>query len=198
MKLSIKEKKKEFPKGIPACGTDALRFTLCSYNVSDHYINFEVNMCHKNQLFLQKIWNATRFLLHNCEKIGVNYYDTPELKNRALTEIDQWILSRLANTIITYRNAMEDFKFHEATYILKTFFYSNLCDVYLEAIKVHLQTSIEPFASTHLNVLKACLLIGLRHIGLFTPFLSNELLKYLPSDIEFNVGILFQLKRKMC
>lgn len=190
MDRSISEKQKEFPKGIPVCGTDALRFTLCSYNVTDHYINFEINVCNSNRLFLRKIWNAARFFLHNCNQTGVNCYDEPQLKNETLREIDRWILSRLAKTMIAYRNAMEDFRFHDATHALRSFFYENLCDIYLEAIKIHLQTKIEPFASAHLNVLKVCLFFGLRYLGVFTPFLSNELLKYLPPDIEFSVCII--------
>lgn len=188
MDSSIREKTKEFSKGIPECGTDALRYTLCSYDLREHFINFDVHQCQKSKLFFNKIWNAMRFTLHNCEQMKINHFDAPILDQEKLGDIDRWILSKLGSTTVIYKTAMDSFKFHEATSALKDFFYSNLCDVYLEAAKINLFNRNEPGASTHCEVLKTCMSVGLRQIGLFTPFLSNELLKYLPSHIEFAVS----------
>lgn len=187
LKESVKEKRQTFPKGIPECGTDALRFTLCGSDIRDHFINFDVNECHSNKLFFNKIWNATRFTLDNCDKFAVEPKATPAFNNDSLTDFDKWILSRLATTLRQTRSAMDNFEFHLATSAWRRFFYENLCDVYLETTKLNLWKGREPFARGHCEVLKTCLAVGLKQMGVFTPFLSNELLKHLPAVDSFPV-----------
>lgn len=187
-KKSIANIRKSLPKGIPECGTDALRFTLCSYNITDHFIDFSVNQCIENKKFFNKIWNATKFTLSNCNKLGVNPQSRLVLNEANLTEIDRWILSRLASTTIKFEAAMDEHNFGLATYALKSFLYQNMCDVYLECSKLHLANGEEPFASNQCSVLLHCLAIGIIHLSHFTPFLAKELTKYLPMNtIEFEV-----------
>lgn len=188
LKDSMKEKRIAFPKGIPACSVDALRFTLCGYDVRDHFINFDAKECHKNHKFFNKIWNATRFTLNNCEKFSIDPNASPQLCPDDLTDFDKWILSRLANTLAQTRPAMGRFDFHVATKAWKRFFYENLCDVYLESTKLDLWTGHGQHARVHCEVLKTCMAIGLKQMGVFTPFLSNELLKHLPLAVEFSVS----------
>lgn len=188
-KKSLTNIQKSFPKGIPECGIDALRFTLCSHNISSHYIDFDVRKCHSNKVFLNKIWQATRFTLSNCAKLGINSTETPRMNESDLTDMDRWILSRLANTTIEFERAMHENKFHVATKALQSFIYSNFCDVYLEATKPHLFSGQEPFASNHCSVLLECLRVAMIHMSHFTPFLARELQKHLPtSDAEFLVS----------
>lgn len=187
LKDSISEKRKSYPKGIPECGTDALRFTLCSNDIREHFINFDAKDCHINKTFCNKIWNATKFTLGNCDKFSVDPAKQPVLNYDSLTDFDRWILSRLANTLTHTRNAMDNFDFHLATKAWKRFLYENLCDVYLETTKINLWKDCESYARGHCEVLKTCLAIGLKQMGVFTPFLSNELLKHLPSAFEFAV-----------
>uniref|UniRef100_A0A182J499 valine--tRNA ligase n=1 Tax=Anopheles atroparvus TaxID=41427 RepID=A0A182J499_ANOAO len=65
---SIAGQRKMFPNGIPECGTDALRFTLCSSNIKNHFIHFNVQEAHTNKLFFNKIWQATRYTLSCLER----------------------------------------------------------------------------------------------------------------------------------
>lgn len=95
--------------------------------------------------------------------------------------MDRWILSKLSNTLRTVEISLEDYNFHLATNALKTFFYSNLCDVYLETTKMNIQTSGSD-AINNCRVLAYCLASGLARMEIFTPFLVNEIKKYLPSD----------------
>lgn len=187
LKKSIKEKQLTFPKGIPECGPDALRFTLCGKDIRDHFISFDAEKCLTNKKFFNKIWNATRFTLFNCDKFSVDPNATPAFSHDSLNDFDRWILSRLGRTVAHTRNAMDNFEFHLATKAWKIFFYDNLCDVYLEASKFDLWKSREPYARAHCEVLKTCLAIGLKQMGVFTPFLSNDLLKHLPLDVAFPV-----------
>lgn len=188
LKESMKEKRLAFPKGIPECGTDALRFTLCGNDMRDHFINFDVKECHINSKFFNKIWNATRFTLDNCDKFSVDPKKSPVFRSDRLADFDKWILSRLANTLTKTRTAMDSFDFHLVTRAWKRFFYENLCDVYLEATKSNLWNGREQFARMHCEVLKTCLAIGLKEMGVFTPFLSNELLKHLPPVVMIPVS----------
>lgn len=55
--------KRDYPNGIPECGTDALRFTLCSYTTQGRDINLDVLRIQGYRFFCNKIWNATKFAL---------------------------------------------------------------------------------------------------------------------------------------
>lgn len=120
-----------FPQGIQQCGTDALRFTLCSHNIKNHFVNFDVAECYTNKLFLNKIWQATRYTIGAAEKLNLSLTGIETMGNCPLSKWDRWILSRLADTLTTVSQSIEKHDFHLATSALKQFFYNNLCDVYL-------------------------------------------------------------------
>lgn len=186
-----------FPSGIPACGTDALRFTLCSHNIRSHFIAFDATECHTNKLFFNKIWQATRFTLAAHHKwsvpVAAHASDQQPAIDRPstaapvqLTAMDLWILHRLATTVRTVRSAMSAFQLHVATGALKTFFYQNLCDVYVETTKA--QLAVAPALATaeqrlaarlHCAVLRRCLLAGLAELASFAPFVCHELQQHL-------------------
>uniref|UniRef100_A0A182WBP2 valine--tRNA ligase n=1 Tax=Anopheles minimus TaxID=112268 RepID=A0A182WBP2_9DIPT len=181
---SVAGQRKMFPKGIPECGIDALRFTLCSSNVKTHFIHFNVQEAYTNKLFFNKIWQATRYTLGCTERFGTlkDPLQTMELRKAVdqLTLMDRWILSRLGNTVQQCRDAFENYNFHLATAALKTFFYSNFCDVYLETTKINMKPECATNAAAlHCAVLKYCLTVGLLQMEPFTPYLAQELLQHL-------------------
>lgn len=189
--------RKSFPKGIPECGTDALRFTLCTSEIKAHFINFDTNECHKNRLFFNKVWQATKFTLSNCSNLGLKIRELPPLQEDHLTEMDKWILSRLANTTVIFEDAMNSHNFKLATHALKSFLYSNLCDVYLETTKPNLFAAKEPFASNHCAILIQCLVTSIQHMSHFTPFLAQELMKYLPTSIDLEVFQFYWMRNEI-
>lgn len=129
---SLVGQKRMFPQGIPECGTDALRFTLCSHNIKNHFINFDVNECYTNKLFLNKIWQATRYCLIAAERLQLPLNDVESLAGIKLSKWDSWILSRLISTLnVCHESLANSSNLHLATAALKQFFYSNLCDVYV-------------------------------------------------------------------
>lgn len=127
--LLVVDQANHFPNGIPECGTDALRFTLLSHNIKSHFINFEANECYTNKLFFNKVWQATRFTVAAHQKW--KFVDGDHWQYSSLSTMDRWILSRLARSMQTIDRAMDLFQFHVAIAAFKTFFYHNLCDVYL-------------------------------------------------------------------
>ncbi|XP_059614663.1 valine--tRNA ligase [Phlebotomus argentipes] len=178
MMRSIEELSKNLPNGIPECGIDALRFTLCSYNIKNHFINFDMAECLTNKLFFNKIWQATKFTIKAFENIKPKTEDLV-IKHEDLMEMDRWILEKLASTQRIVRDSIDQYNFHLATAALKTFFYSNFCNVYLETTKFHINAQNSP-AKGHLLTLRTCLAEGLKLMEYFTPFLAHELHKFLP------------------
>lgn len=184
---SMQTKEKSFPHGIEMCGVDALRFTLCYSNVCEHKINFNAIDCARTHRFLNKVWNATKFTLSNCTACSVDASALPQIQpDHNLSKMDKWILSRLSKTIIETSNSLDSLDVGCAS-LWQTFFYENLCDVYVEAAKYNFQNRLEMEARVQCEILKTCLTMGLRYMGIFTPFLSNELLTYLPNQMQFQV-----------
>lgn len=180
---SILTLKKSFPNGIPECGVDALRFTLCSSNIQNHFINFDVTECHTNKLFFNKIWQATKYFLNSYNKHGST--DVSSTSIEKLPKMDQWILSRLAKTFSTSESAINNFNLHFATKSLKNFFYYNFCDIYLETTKSSINsTESTNQARIHNEVLAQCLQNGLTIMSHFTPFLSNALLPHITCHVK--------------
>lgn len=187
LEKSLETKQTTFPKGIPYCGVDALRFTLCCSDIREHFIKFDPNYCEEIHRFLNKIWNATNFTLMNCQTFAVSPESIPTIDRQQLSAMDKWILSRLARTVDETSNSLNALNIGCAS-LWKIFFYENLCDVYVEAAKFNFQNNHVTESHVQCEVLKTCLAIGLRNMGIFTPFLSNELLTYLPNQMEFKVG----------
>lgn len=185
-KRSLQLKRKQFPKGIQGIGVDALRFSLCSHDVAEHFINFNVNESRTHSAFMNKIWNAMKFTLANCDSFGVPADVPREIDPSALSSMDLWILSRLANTISEMTVQLNGSNVGCA-HLWWQFFYGNLCDVYLEATKPHFLGSNVDAAHLQCEVLKICLTIGLRYMGIFTPFIANELLTHLPHQMHYEV-----------
>lgn len=176
-----------FPKGIPECGVDALRFTLCAADVSEHFIKFHVQNCELNHRFFNKIWNATKFALMNCKLYSVNSTTNPVIDPKCLSDLDKWLLSRLSSTITETTERLNNLDVGCAE-LWKNFFYGNLCDVYIEASKFNFEHNRSNESKIHCEILKTCLTIGLRYMSIFTPYLSNEILNYLPHQMTFKVN----------
>ncbi|KNC25702.1 hypothetical protein FF38_12885 [Lucilia cuprina] len=187
LQKSLKGLQRMFPQGIQECGTDALRFTLCSHNIKSHFINFDVNECYTNKLFLNKIWQATRFTLGAAERLNMPLNEVESMNNVPLTKWDLWILSRLAETLKICQESFENYNLHAATQALKQFLYNNLCDVYVETCKANINSQ-KSEGYIHCATLATALSWSLQAMSPFTPFLSEELLKYLPKNIEIELN----------
>ncbi|XP_012268548.2 valine--tRNA ligase-like isoform X2 [Athalia rosae] len=157
-----------FPNGIPECGNDALRLTLCSLNIKSHNVNFDVSECVTNKLFCNKIWQASKFVLTGIEK-------NPDFVKGCPNMIDKWILSRLAWMVATANEAFSERNIHVVTRVLKQFVYHEFCDWYLEATKPGLADVNSKIAFGHLDTLIKCLDVTLRTMAPIAPYLADEL-----------------------
>ncbi|KAJ6485548.1 tRNA synthetases class I-domain-containing protein [Mycena sanguinolenta] len=176
---AIAGQKKDFPKGIPQCGTDALRFALCAYSSGGRDINLEILRVEGYRKFCNKIFNATKFAMLKLDESFVPEASAKPTGKESLVE--QWILHKLnvaaaeLNTHLTERNFMS------ATTSAYNFWLYELCDVYIEVMKPMTDEAapMETRRSAQ-QTLYTCLDHGLRLLHPFMPFVTEELWQRLP------------------
>ena len=173
----VERRKLEYPEGIPACGTDALRYGLLAYSIQSRYINMDVKRMISNRMFMNKIWNSFKFAMTNIPNDFK--YDLAELKSANLLLVDSWILSKLEHLITHMNKYLEEYKFGELTILFNNFWLYELCDVYLEAIKPRIRAGTE--ARIPQLILFTIFDQGLRLIHPVLPFISEELYQKLPA-----------------
>ncbi len=125
-----KQTRKEFPNGIEAYGTDALRYTFYSLASRSRDINFDVGRIEGFRNFCNKIWNAARYVLMNCEDYN---YDKSEKVELSL--VDRWIISRFQQAAKDVNDAIDNYRFDIASQSLYEFVWNEYCDWYLELSK---------------------------------------------------------------
>ena len=126
-----KSTQKQFPNGIEAHGTDALRFTLAALASTGRDINWDMKRLEGYRNFCNKLWNASRFVLMNTEEqdCGQNGGEM------VLSLADRWILGEFNNTVKAFREALDNYRFDIAAGILYEFTWNQFCDWYLELTK---------------------------------------------------------------
>ncbi len=128
----IKQTKKEFPNGIEAYGTDALRLTFCSLATGGRDINFDIKRVEGYRNFCNKLWNAARFIDLNIDNYGIS-------KKRSESSIDFWIDYKFNKTVKKVDQSMNEFRFDLATKAIYEFIWYEFCDWFIELQKISLR-----------------------------------------------------------
>ncbi len=157
-------------------GTDSLRFALATGGTPGLDINFSFNKVENAHNFLNKIWNASRYILSMLpENFKERDFDKSEL-----SYLDEWILKECDNLINSVKTNMDKYELGQAADYLYSFVYDEFCSEYLEYTKVALQSDDEKKKDVTLQVLYSILKKILIALFPFAPFISEEIYSYLP------------------
>ncbi len=135
-----KSTRKEFPEGISAYGTDALRFTFCALASQGRDIRFDINRIEGYRNFCNKLWNATRFVhMTSIDTLETPFADDHVTQLQDNTNLaDRWILNQLQETIEKALTAIDTVRFDLLAQTLYQFAWNEFCDWYLELAKITL------------------------------------------------------------
>ncbi|WP_168381627.1 valine--tRNA ligase [Acinetobacter indicus] len=179
-----KSTRKEFPEGIQSYGTDAVRFTFCALANTGRDIKFDMKRVEGYRNFANKIWNATRFVMMNCEEqvigqdVRQDLWELPE----------QWIVSRLQKAEQAVHTAFATYRLDLAAQAIYEFIWNEYCDWYVELTKPVLNdenVSVERKAEVR-RVLLSVMEASLRLAHPLMPYLTEEIWQTLAPKLNIS------------
>ena len=168
-----KATRKEFPEGIQSYGTDAVRFTFCALANTGRDIKFDMKRVEGYRNFANKIWNATRFVMMNCEEQVIGQEERQDLWELP----EQWIVSRLQKAEQAVQTAFATYRLDLAAQAIYEFIWNEYCDWYVELTKPVLNDeniSVERKAEIR-RVLLSVMEASLRLAHPLMPYLTEEI-----------------------
>ncbi|MGN6705881.1 MAG: valine--tRNA ligase [Rhodanobacter sp.] len=177
--------RKDYPDGIPAIGTDALRFTFAALASYSRTINFDIKRAEGYKAFCNKLWNAARFVLMNLPEGQIA---APQ--GLPATEAERWILTRLKQTLAEVEQHFVSYRFDHLAQALYGFVWNEYCDWFLELSKPALNGDDAAAAASTRHTLLVVLESVLRALHPVTPFITEEIWKDVGPKLGLTEGSL--------
>ncbi|MEO9080364.1 MAG: valine--tRNA ligase, partial [Rhodanobacter sp.] len=162
--------RKDYPDGIPAIGTDALRFTFAALASYSRTINFDIKRAEGYKAFCNKLWNAARFVLMNLPEGEI-----AAPVGAPVTEAERWILTRLKQTLAEVEQHFVSYRFDHLAQALYEFVWNEYCDWFLELSKPALNGDDAAAAASTRHTLLIVLESVLRALHPVIPFITEEI-----------------------
>ena len=171
IKRGVRDKQRQFPNGIPPCGSDALRFSLLSYMIQPRGINVNPNVIISYRLFNNKLWNASKYIV---SQLPPDKLLSLSINNNELSLVDKWILIKLNKWVEDCNSSLNNYEFGK--YARSFQFTNDLFDVYIEVSKRQISDSLSPQCQ---KVLLKCLDHTLKLMAPALPYITEEIYQHL-------------------